>query len=171
MSGLILLVFWGNPKRFVRAKMAITRYNLEAKPDEIKKPLAEFHTLSTRGVGRSWWFWVFPSGFPRNIFQPPLGNFYMQHRQMGSGIPSSWWLNQAIRKICPSQMGSFPEASGWEFYKETNHHLEKSLRSKPRNLHPKKRPKSWSFWGVAEFSATRLLVVRFFFRWKKMTSA
>jgi len=48
--------------------MAITRYNLEAKPDEIKKPLAEFHTLSTRGSEGVDDFEFSQVGFPETSF-------------------------------------------------------------------------------------------------------
>ena len=30
---------------------------------------------------------------------------------------SSWWLNQPIWKICKSQIGPFPQFSGWKWKK------------------------------------------------------
>ena len=44
---------------------------------------------------------------------------------------SSWWLNQPIWKICASQIGSFPQGSGWKFQKCLScHHLDKGKTTK-----------------------------------------
>ena len=47
-----------------------------------------------------------------------FGNYEAQMRKMGrTEYFPAWWLNQPIWKICASQMGSFPQGSGWKYKK------------------------------------------------------
>ena len=75
--------------------MAITRYNLEAKPDELKKPLAEFHTLSTWGVE---------------------GVDDFEFSETWHLVVGGW--TKPFEKYAQVKWDHFPKLRGWEFVKK-----------------------------------------------------
>ena len=66
-----------------------------------------------------------PSSIPPWQTDPSFGktgDLVRKHKNL-----SGWWLNQPIWKICASQIGSFPQGSGWKY--------KKYLKTPPRKKH------------------------------------